>query len=96
MPSSDLFNHLILYLAILFGFTDPCRHINIAFICFAGDGGGNGLLKNCFGIEIDLTFVEDLLGEDFLEKSNKPDSDGRTRSQVKSFVCRVNREISSG
>jgi hypothetical protein len=36
-------------------------------MCFAGDGGGNGILKNRLGVEFELTFAGDLAG-DFFEK----------------------------
>ena len=42
-----------------FGFTEPCRRARTARICFAGDGGGNGFLKNRFGVELALAFAGD-------------------------------------
>jgi hypothetical protein len=57
-------------IAASFGLTDPCRLASTARICFAGDGGGNGRLKNLFGVEFALAafLAGDLAGEDFLEK----------------------------
>ncbi|XLU35704.1 hypothetical protein S245_071770, partial [Arachis hypogaea] len=52
------------------GFTEPCLLASKALMCFAGEGGGNGLLKILKGVELTLEGFEPGAGE-FLKKLGK-------------------------
>jgi len=43
------------------GFNEACLLARNALICFAGDGGGKGLLKNLRGVEVTLELAGEFL-----------------------------------